>query len=136
MAETLIQFGILGCAEVARKVSRAITLAPMPRCTPSAAVRWRRPRDSPPPTDSLPRLRFTAATRRCWMTPTLTPCTCRCHELALEVGSAGGGEGEACASGEACGSECGGVGSDFGGVRIQWSAVYGRHNVATPPSDG
>ena len=28
MAETLIQFGIFGCAEVARKVSRAITLAP------------------------------------------------------------------------------------------------------------
>ncbi|KAL6315962.1 hypothetical protein AAG906_014887 [Vitis piasezkii] len=28
MAETLIQFGILGCANVARKVSRAITLAP------------------------------------------------------------------------------------------------------------
>ncbi|RVW71317.1 putative oxidoreductase [Vitis vinifera] len=28
MAETPIQFGILGCAEIARKVSRAITLAP------------------------------------------------------------------------------------------------------------
>ena len=58
----------------------------MPRCTPSAAVRWRRPRDSPPPTDSLPRLRFTAATRRCWMTPTLTPCTCRCRRACTWSG--------------------------------------------------
>ena len=28
MAETMIRFGILGCADIARKVSRSITLAP------------------------------------------------------------------------------------------------------------
>ena len=49
---------------------------------------------------------------------------------------AGGEEEETCASGEACGSECGGVGPDFGDVRIQWSVVDGRHDVDAPPSDG
>ena len=44
-------------------------------------------------------------------------------------------EEEACASREACGSEGGGIGSNFGGVQIQWSAVDGRHDVDALPLD-
>ena len=42
-------------------------------------------------------------------------------------------EEEACASGKACGSEGGGIGSNFGGLQIQWSAVDGRHDVDALP---
>ena len=47
------------------------------------------------------------------------------------------GEGEeACALGKAYDSKGGRVGSNFGGVKIQWSAVDGQHDVDALPLDG
>ena len=101
MVETLIHFGILGCTDIACKVLRAITLAPNARLyaigshSSEKATRFTVANRFPPSS------KIYGNSEAVLDDPDWRHVRATADELALEVGGAGDGEEEACASGEA-----------------------------------